>query len=256
MANTRYLLFDPENDLDYHVASRCVRGALLCGVDPLTRRDRSHRRDWLIERLNQLAPCFAVDVYAHSVMSDHFHVVLRHDPAAHRSWSDEDVASRWVDVYPPTEHGIVAPQRKPELRELMLGDPDRIARARRTLGSMSDFMKHLKQPIARLANIEDDRTGIFFQQRFYSGALLSVEALTASMTYVDLDPVRAQLAERIESVRHTLISERLRANSAEALAAYLKYVRPVRTGIPLHPHARRNRSQHGWAKQRRKTVRR
>lgn len=143
MANPRYLLFDPENDLDYHVASRCVRGALLCGVDPLTRRDSSHRRNWLVERLKQLAPCFAVDVYAHTVMSDHFHVVLRHDPIAHRSWSDEEVLSRWVDAYPPTEHGTVEPQRKPELRELMLGDPDRIARARRTLGSMSDFMKHL-----------------------------------------------------------------------------------------------------------------
>lgn len=166
MANRRSLLFDPENDLDYHVASRCVRGALLCGMDSLTRRDRSHRRNWLVERLKQLAPCFAVDVYAHSVMRDRFHVVLRHDPDAHRSWSDEEVVSRWVDAYPPTEHGIVEPQRKPELRELMLGDPDRIARARRTLGSMSDFMKHLKQPIARLANIEDDCTGgRFFQQR-------------------------------------------------------------------------------------------
>lgn len=50
-------------------------------------------------------------------------------------------------------HGAVVQERNPELRELMLGDPERIARARRTLGSLSDFMKHLKQPIARRANL-------------------------------------------------------------------------------------------------------
>ena len=38
----------------------------------------------------------------------------------------------------------VAEELKPERRELMLGGPDRLARARRTLDSMSDVMKHLR----------------------------------------------------------------------------------------------------------------
>ena len=231
MATPRHLLVDPENECDYHLVSRCVRRAFLCGVDEFTKRNCSHRRQWLVERLKQLAPCFAVDVYAYTVLSNHFHLVLRHDPLAGRAWSDEEVAWRWFEAFPPTEHGEVVQDLKPGRRELMLGDPDRVARARRTLGSMSDFMKHLKQPIARRANLEDDCTGHFFDQRFYSGALLTEEALIAAMAYVDLNPVRADLAKRIEEIRETSICDRLRENSADALADYLQ---PVLCGLDSH----------------------
>ncbi|MCY3838006.1 MAG: hypothetical protein OXH09_05055, partial [Gammaproteobacteria bacterium] len=202
------------------------------GVDDHDGRDYSHRRAWLVERMRQLAPCFAVDIYAYTVLSNHFHVVLRHDPLAHCDWSDEVVAWRWFEAFPPTEQGAVVEELKPERRELMLGDPKRVARARHTLGSMSHFMKHLKQPIARRANLEDDRTGHFFEQRFYSGALLTEEALVAAMAYVDLNPVRAELAERIEEIRDTSICDRLLTNSAEALADYL---RPVLSGLDGRP---------------------
>ena len=89
-------------------------------------------------------------------------------------------------------------------------------------------MKHLKQPVARRANLEGDRTGHFFEQRFYSGALLTGEALVAAMAYVDLNPVRAELAKRIEEIRDTSICDRLLENSAEALEDYL---RPVLSGL-------------------------
>ena len=232
MATPRHLLVDPENECDYHLVSRCVRRAFLCGVDDYDGRDYSHRRRWLVERMRQLAPCFAVDIYAYTVLSNHFHLVLRHDPLAHRGWSDEEVAWRWFEAFPPSEQGAVVEELKPERRELMLGDPKRVARARCTLGSMSHFMKHLKQPIARRANLEDDRTGHFFEQRFYSGALLTEEALVAAMAYVDLNPVRAELAERIEEIRDTSICDRLLENSLEALENYL---RPVMSGLDGRP---------------------
>ena len=144
MAIPRHLLVDPVNECDYHLVSRCVRRAFLCGVDERDDRDYSHRRAWLVGRLGQIAPCFAVDVYAYTVLSNHFHLVLRHDPLAHRGWTDGEVARRWVEAFPPTEHGEVAEALKPERRELILDDPGRVARARRTLGSMSHFMKHLR----------------------------------------------------------------------------------------------------------------
>ncbi|MDE0660241.1 MAG: hypothetical protein OXI79_11390 [Gammaproteobacteria bacterium] len=168
------------------------------------------------------------------MLGNHFHLVLRHDTLAGRGWSDEEVARRWVEAFPPTESGEVVGALKPERRELILDDPGRVARARCTLGSMSHFMKHLKQPIARRANLEDDRTGHFFEQRFYSGALLTEEALVAAMAYVDLNPVRAELAQRIEEIRDTSICDRLLENSAEALADYL---RPVLSGLDGCPTA-------------------
>ena len=174
-----------------------------------------------MERIDLLGRCFAVEVYAYCIMSNHFHLVARYDPLACWRWSDEEVARRWVDAFPPTEKGRVVEERKPEARELLLGNPGRLFRARRTLGSLSAFMKHLKQPIARRANEEMGTKGHFYEQRFYSGALLTEAALLAAMAYVDLNPVRAGLAERIEACRETSIAERLRENSAEALEAYL-----------------------------------
>ncbi len=48
------------------------------------------------------------------------------------------------------------------------------------------------------------------------------------MAYVDLNPVRTDLAGRIEEIRDTSIRDRLLENSAEALADYL---RPVVSGL-------------------------
>ena len=72
MTYARAHLIDSENDGYYHVNSRCVRRAWLCGVDPLTSKDFSHRRQWIEDRILQLGTIFAVDVYSYAVMSNHF----------------------------------------------------------------------------------------------------------------------------------------------------------------------------------------
>ena len=50
----------------------------------------------LVDRIRLLACCFAVEVYAYCIMSNHFHLVARYDPLACWRWSDEEVARRWV----------------------------------------------------------------------------------------------------------------------------------------------------------------
>ena len=229
MATPRYRLVDPDNPCDYHLVSRVVRRSWLFGWDQLTRRDYSHRKPQLIARIKRLARCFAVEIYAYSVMSNHYHLVARFDPTLCESWSDEEVARRWMEVYPPrVSDSADLEAKKEELVELLAGDRNRIERCRRTLGSLSGFMQHLNQPIARQANLEDGCEGHFFQHRFYSGALLSEEAVVAAMAYVDLNPVRARIAERIEDCSGTSIHERLQENSAAALTEYL---RPVASGL-------------------------
>ena len=231
MTTPRRLLVDPENACDYHLVSRCVQQAFLFGHDPATGRDNSHRKQWLVDRIKLLACCFAVEIYAYCIMSNHFHLIARYDPLACWGWSDEEVARRWVDAFPPTKKGKILEERKPVARKLLLGNPNRLMRARRTLGSLSDFMKHLKQPIARRANLESGTSGHAWGGRYYSGALLTEAALLAAMAYVDLNPVRAGIAERIEEYRHTSIAERVTENSAEALHAYLA---PLMSGLDGH----------------------
>jgi hypothetical protein len=60
-------------------------------------------------------------------------------------------------------------------------------------------MKSIAEPIARFANAEDKVNGRFWQGRFKAQVLRNEKALLAAMTYVDLNPVRADIAKGIST---------------------------------------------------------
>jgi REP element-mobilizing transposase RayT len=232
MTTPRKVLIDPIVPLFYHLVSRCVRRSFLCGYDRVTRRNYDHRKMWIIERLMHLGRYFAIEVHAYAIMSNHFHLVVYHDPLACNRWTEVEVADRWLAICPPRltngEVDILALQ---ECKNLLLQDKARLHHVRQQLGSVSTFMKFLKQPIARRANLEDDCKGHFFEQRFYSGALLDEESVLAAMAYVDINPIRAEIAKTIEACRESSIAIRLKeaGNSPEALQAALA---PLVSGLP------------------------
>ncbi len=80
MTYARKSLISLQDTPYYHVVARCVRRAWLWGYDEYADRDYSHRKEWVLERLSELASIFAIDVCAYAVMSNHYHLVLQTQP--------------------------------------------------------------------------------------------------------------------------------------------------------------------------------
>jgi len=127
--------------------------------------------------------------YAH--MSNHVHVILRNRPDVVALWSDQEVARRWLALFPgrvgnkpdptfalaalpgPTAEPArsispgtpaMPPGREPadpleQAVGMLSADPALMATIRGRLSSLSWFMRALAEPIARRANRELDWTG-------------------------------------------------------------------------------------------------
>lgn len=213
MAIPRYRLVNPSAPGFYHVISRCVRRAWLCGSDEVSGRSFEHRREWIRSRLLWLSRVFAVDVYAYAVMSNHYHIVLYRDPARVATWSAEDIAKRWLWLCPPKVLKEAADlESHPEFDKCVqeiVGNAERLACVRARLSDLSWFMRFLNEGIARRANAEDGVTGRFWEGRYRSQVLLDEGAVLACMAYVDLNPMRAGIADCLEDSDYTSVQERL-----------------------------------------------
>jgi hypothetical protein len=234
MTSPRSQLVDPSTPGYYHCVSRCVRRAYLCGLDALSGRDFEHRKAWIETRLLELADCFAVGIYAFAVMSNHLHVVVYVDPARVADWSAEEVAKRWLRLFPVRERGAINVEACRLRAQVLAGDTSRIAELRQRLSSLSWFMRCLSEPIARRANREDACTGRFWEGRFKCQALLDDAAVLACMAYVDLNPIRAGMTSSLGTSDHTSIKSRLSGLQGDAADAELDPIAgPASAGLPL-----------------------
>jgi REP element-mobilizing transposase RayT len=192
----------------YHCVSRCVRRAFLCGADPHTGKSYEHRRQWIVDRIKQLTDIFAISTCAYSVMSNHYHVILHVDTEHAAAWSENEVIDRWERLFslPVLVQRYLAKEAISQAERDTVSDL--LAKWRSRLYDISWFMRCINEPIARQANKEDGCTGRYWEGRYKSQALLDEKALAACMAYVDLNPVRAGMAETPEQSEYTSIKER------------------------------------------------
>lgn len=220
MTIARRRLVSLEDTAHYHCISRCVRRAFLCGKDSRTGFDFEHRRQWIVDRLQLLSSVFAIDLCAYAVMSNHYHVVLRIDAQKAKDWDDTEVASRWKRLF--TGPDVV--RRWLEGSTLDSMEREQVSHLvtlwRQRLMSLSWFMRCMNEAIARMANAEDRCTGRFWEGRFKSQALLDEKALLACMAYVDLNPIRAAMANTPEDSDYTSIQQRIKGHQPGALRRF------------------------------------
>jgi hypothetical protein len=131
-------------------------------------------------------------------------------------WDDTEVARRWLGICPLRKDGEGNPLEPSDFElNTIRNNPQRLAVVRRRLSNISWWMRLLCQPLAAMANKEEDQQGRFWQGRYRAVRLCDEAAVLACAAYVDLNPIRAALAETLETSDFTSVKRRIESLSGE-----------------------------------------
>ena len=194
-----------------HVMNRTVRRCFLLGYDPVSGRNYDHRKVWIDEQLVHQARHFGIDLLCQAIMSNHLHLVLRSRPDVVQEWSDEEVARRWLMLCPERRDEDRRPMEPTEFEiNRIVNNKGKLASLRSRLSDISWWMRLLCQHIAQRANREDGEVGKFWQARYRAVRLLDEIAILSCAAYVDLNPIRAAMAQTISKSDFTSAQKRSR----------------------------------------------
>jgi hypothetical protein len=210
-----------------HVWTRCSQLEFLLGRHD--GRNFDHRREWLDQLLRYQASLFAVEIGSHNILENHYHLVLRTRPDIVMQWSAEEVAWRYSRAWGRWNGSAWDRQVSDERIEQIVNDPWRVAAARWNLQSLSTFMARINEPISKLANAESGKAGSFWAERFRSRKLEDPAAVLTCLAYVDLNQMRAGMADGYRDSLHAAAmaraSEQWEQWTEEQVAASLKAFR-------------------------------
>ena len=206
----RGLVFSPDEIAVVHVMNRTTRRCWLFGDDPLTGKNYDHRKAWCEERLKLLASQFGIDLISFTILDNHYHMVLRSRPDVVATWDDTEVARRWLTLCPKRkdDQGRAEEPTTAELNSIRK-DKKQLREIRTRLSHISWWVRLFSQKIAQRANLEEKETGKFFQARFKATRLIDETSILACAAYVDLNPIRAAIAETLEMSHFTSIQRRV-----------------------------------------------
>ncbi|HBJ38684.1 MAG TPA: hypothetical protein DDZ51_28820 [Planctomycetaceae bacterium] len=213
-------IFDPREVAVVHVMNRVCRRCFLLGNDPVSGKSFDHRKGWIENELKRLAAIMGIDLLTFACLSNHFHLILRSRPDVVKTWTDHEIAQRWCRLCPAKKCADPANYKPTSAEiEMIVNCPERLAEVRLRLSDVSWWMRILCQKIAIRANLEDGELGKFWQSRYRAVRLLDEEALLACAAYVDLNPIRAAIAETLETSDFTSVQRRIQSMLAEEITA-------------------------------------
>ena len=210
-----------------HVMNRTVRRCFLLGYDPVSGRNHDHRKVWIDEQLVHQAKHFGIDLLCQAIMANHLHLVLRSRPDVVQEWNSEEVARRWLMLCPERRDENRRPLTPTEFEiNRLVNNKEKLAAVRSRLSDISWWMRLLCQNIAQRANREDGEVGKFWQARYRAVRLLDEVAILSCAAYVDLNPIRAAMAQTIANSDFTSAQKR----SLDLAAESQRELQPDSTG--------------------------
>lgn len=217
MTQARKYIWNDNMCAHYFITNRCVQQAYLLSTDTKTGDVDNHRKDWVQNRLSELSEIFTIIIGTFSVLDNHMHINVQTRPDLTELLSDEEVAKRWLKLYPPekSKTSNFTPEQWKTSEYAIISNQETVKIYRQRLGSLPWFMKSLSEYIARLANKESECKGRFWQGRYNSKLLTSAKAVVLASQYTDLNPIRANLAETPETSQFTGVYERIQASQAQ-----------------------------------------
>jgi len=160
----------------YHVMSRSALDGYVIG---------DVEKEFLLCLIKRLSKTYFAKVLGFCLMGNHFHLLVRMRPGS--EFSNAEIKRRFRLYYGDDD--------KRELEE------ERIPFLRKKWGSLSEFVKEIKQGFSRYYNRRHHRKGFFWSERFKSVIVDNGETLINCLAYIDLNPIRAGIVEKPEAYR-------------------------------------------------------
>ena len=188
MARIPRLLVKGE-DTVYHIISRTALPGFVLG---------DCEKDYLLGLIKDLSGIFFVEVFGFCIMGNHFHVLVKMKTI--EEYSDDEVKRR-VALFRKSESGVITDGQVLFFKE--------------KFSNLSEFLKELKQRFSRYYNKLHERRGYFWGDRFKSVIVERGDTLINCLAYIDLNPIRAGLAERPEDYRWSSMGYHVQTDNKE-----------------------------------------
>jgi REP element-mobilizing transposase RayT len=174
----------------YHCMSRIVGGEFLLG---------EKEKEFFVRLMWRVAAFLQIEVIDYAVMSNHYHQFVRVPGVV--KLSDEELLGRLKDYY--GEQSVKVMKFENALKQGEEAVAPLRTRYLKRMGNLSEFEKILKQGFSSWYNHYHNRRGTLWMERFKSVLVEdSSEVRKIMASYIDLNPVRADMVEDPKNYRH------------------------------------------------------